>query len=566
MEEERYPEMLRTFCKPPKLPIDNVSTNTLLQNLGYINQPSAGTIHWLPLGLKVLKNVETIIRDEMDRVGGEEFSLSSLSSRDLWQQTGRWKNTELFKMKINDGENDDFCLAPTHEEEITNLIKLANVNYKALPLLTYQITRKYRFEKRPRGGLLRGREFVMKDAYSFDKDHNGAIETFDRVNEAYYKIFSRLKVPFERAVADSGDIGGNLSQEWHFVNPVGEDLLYKCTHCSTVSNVEKTVALPLDDSPPAKVAKVQYALTHDNETLVAAYYPDDRVFLPNLLKDQVEDIDMSSLLLSPEEVVERFQGEGDEELILKKFIRIMDARLNDSTDLPDFPISTFQKNNFTLITDVPLVEAREGEICGECEEGTLTGMNAIEVGHTFYLGTRYSKPMNARYATAQNTSELLEMGCYGIGVSRIVGAIAQMNRDQQGLVWPSTIAPYQVALVVAPRVDSQTVDDALRLLSPWKVMQDQNEKTGFGAKIINAKMHGIPIVAVVGKNWPIVELEVRGKRWKPDNDETPYDYEIALQQKTEEWGWTCEVNNGVEKHFVQKDRIQDVISLLLKDL
>lgn len=547
------------FNKRPLKP--SPQTHVLLQDLGYVHQPSAGTVHWLPLGLRVLRRVESIIRTRMEQVGAEEFSLSSLSGKHLWEKTGRWGNTELFKMKINDTNDADFCLAPTHEEEITELMRMANVNHKNLPVLTYQMTRKYRFEKRPRGGLLRGREFLMKDAYSFDKDFDGAMDMFNKVNGAYSKIFQDLKVPFEKAVADSGDIGGNLSQEWHFINEKGEDLLFKCDGCGYVSNVEMTVSIP-EDGDYAKEANVKYAMTKDRETLIAAYFPKGRTLVPTFIKDQVEGIDMSTLAMTNNEIIQEFAADS-ETLILKKFVRIMDSRLNDRSDLPDFPISTFQKNNFTLITDVCLVEANEGEYCDECGEGVLHGMNAIEVGHTFYLGKRYSTPLGAKFATAQNTLEPFEMGCYGIGVSRIVAAIAEMTRDEQGLVWPSSIAPYDVALVEAPKLDEETIQEINEKLQDWRVMQDKREKVGFGAKIANAKMNGIPVVVVVGKRWPIVELEIRGHRWETKEQ---YQYQVEMKKHGEEWFWSTEVVNGVEKHFVHKDHVSEVIMLLLQDL
>lgn len=547
------------FAKKPLPKPEGTPTHVLLQDLGYVYQPSAGLIHWLPLGLRVLRRVEDIVRRRMEEIGGEEFSLSSMSGRQLWEKTGRWGNAELFKMNVNDKDNADFCLAPTHEEEITELMRLAFPGHKNLPVLAYQMSRKYRFEKRPRGGLLRGREFLMKDAYSFDKDFDSAIEMFNKVNDAYYRIFKDLKVPFERAVADSGDIGGNLSQEWHFIHEKGEDLLFKCDGCGYVSNVEKTVSIP-EDGEFATEAKVRYAMTKDRDTLVAAYYPSDRTFVPNFLKDQIEDLDMSTLELSEDDVVKQFAGEEDE-LILKKFVRIMDSRLNDRSDLPDFLFATFQKNNFTLITDVCLVEAQEGEYCDECGEGTLHALNAIEVGHTFYLGTRYSKPLNAKFATQENTMEPFEMGCYGIGLSRIVAAIAEMTRDSEGLVWPSSIAPYDVVLIEAPKLDPNVGNEALEALRGLRVMQDKREKLGFGAKMTNARMHGIPILAVMGKKWPLIELEIRGTR----REKKEYEFTKVIASKGAEWQWTME-DTPAEKHYVHKDHASQVISLLLQDL
>jgi len=546
-----------------------ITTHELLQDLGFIYQPSAGLIHWLPLGLKVLKNVENIIRNRMDEIGGEEFSLSSISSKELWSTTGRWNNTELFKLKINNKKNDDFCLTPTHEEEITDIIRNSNLNSKNLPVLTYQISRKYRFEKRPRGGLLRGREFLMKDAYSFDKDYKNAMEMYNKVNDAYLKIFQDLKVPFVKANADSGDIGGSLSLEWHYVHKNGEDLLFKCNHCHEVSNVEKTISLPDEDTPFAKSAKVAYMLNKDRDTLICAYYPSDRIFVGNFLKEHIDDIDLKTLSLSEDEILEEFapkNGNEDDLILNKKFIRVMDTRIDHTTDLPDFPITKFQKNNFSTLTDVSIVEAIPDEYCNECGEGQLKTMNAIEVGHTFYLGTRYSEPLGAKFTDVDNKSKLIEMGCYGIGVSRIVAAIAELSRDKDGLIWPSSISPYDLSLIEAPKANEEHINEIEQLLRDdgLKISLDKRnlKKVGFGSKMINARMIGIPIILIIGSNFPIVEIEVRGKRW---NEDSNYEYENLFNQYSKDWEWSIE-KNQYEKHLVHKDHVTKVIKALLKDL
>lgn len=544
----------------------STTTHQLLQDLGFIYQPSAGLIHWLPLGLKVLRNVESIIRRRMDEVGGEEFSLSSISSKELWEKTGRWSNTELFKLQLNSKKDKDFCLTPTHEEEITDIIKNANLNYKNLPVLTYQISRKYRFEKRPRGGLLRGREFLMKDAYSFDKDYESAMDMYKKVNAAYLNIFKDLKIPFTTAQADSGDIGGSLSQEWHYVHDSGEDLLFQCDHCGEVSNIEKTLAIPDEDTPVAESAKVGYMLTKDGDTLVCAYYPSDRTFAPNFLKDHIEDLDISTLTSSSEEILKTFIQDEDDLVLNKKFIRVMDSRIDHTTDLPDFPITKFQKNNFSTLTDISIVEAIEGEYCDSCETGQLKSMRAIEVGHTFYLGKRYSEPLAAKFTNADNQLKHFEMGCYGIGVSRIVAAIAELSRDQEGFVWPSSISPYDISLIEAPKSDEDQVKEVVANLQNFKISFDKRNlnKVGFGAKMINARMLGIPLILVVGKKFPIVEIEVRGKRW--NKDIAQYEYKQLYEQNSEQWEWEILENEKHEKHFVHKDHVEKVIKSLLKDL
>jgi prolyl-tRNA synthetase len=507
----------------------------------------------------------------MKDIDGEEFELSSLSSHKLWELTQRWDNTELFKLKVNNVKEEDFCLTPTHEEEITNLINQNIINYKNLPLLTYQITRKYRFEKRPRFGLLRGREFLMKDAYSFDSSFENAMISYNKVNDAYFKIFTDLKIPFERAKADSGNIGGDLSQEWHFLHDIGEDIIYKCDHCGSVSNIEKTISLPKEDYPSATDAKVKYFLTKDNETLIAAYYPSDRKLIPGFIKDQLEGddeisesekIDFESTLTN-DEVIEKFKGTEESDLILKTIMRVMDVRINNETNLPDFPLKTFQKNNFSLVNDLSIVEAQKDEICNACESGSLQELNSIEVGHTFYLGKRYSTPLKAKFVAPHNKMETYEMGCYGIGVTRIVGAIAEITKDKDGLIWPSSISPYDVAVVNSNDKNTAEQDEIVQELknSGLTYQVDNRAKLGFGAKIQFAKMIGVPIILIVGKNYPLVELEIRGKRW---NGTELYKTDFDTHQS--EWQWTIEHYKGTEKHIVHKDHASKVIKSLLQDL
>lgn len=547
--------------KTPSL--DTVHSYQLLQDLGFITQSQAGITHWHPLGLKVLRKLQDVIRQRMEEVGFEEFELSSISSKELWEQTGRWGNSELFRVS----NDENLCMAPTHEEEITQLVKNAHVNHKNLPVLTYQITRKYRFEKRPRMGLLRGREFLMKDAYSFDADYPAAMVTYDNVNKAYLNIFKNdLKLPYEVAKADSGDIGGSMSHEWHFVNDKGEDVLFKCDSCGTVSNVEKATSYPTEDFQFAKFANVKYLLTKDNETLVSCYYPQDRIFTTSSLTEYIDDLDLSSLNLSLDEILARFESSGTD-MILKKFIRVMDLRINDQTDLPDFPITVFQKNNFSMITDLSIVEPIEGEICHDCEEGELKSMKAIEVGHTFYLGQKYSGAMGAKFTSKQNKPEVFEMGCYGIGVSRIIGSIAEITKDAEGFRWPSIIAPFDFALVSAPKVEQTLIEQFKDSVSDGGLTFNyfENDKVSFGNKIRLNKMIGVPLVAIVGKNYPLIEIEVRGKRWETAKDK--YNFQSLMQDKADEWQWSSSTDSkGVEKHLVHKDHFNAVTKSLLKDL
>ncbi|ODV97385.1 hypothetical protein PACTADRAFT_74900 [Pachysolen tannophilus NRRL Y-2460] len=555
---------LEGFKKLNSKVISELPTHELLQKLGYIKQPNAGLVHWLPLGLSVLRSIENIIHKRMREIDGIEVSLSTLSNSDVWKKTGRWNNNELFKLK--DSKQNDYCLVPTCEEEITAIINNQINSYKNLPLMVYQITRKYRDEKRPRAGLLRGREFIMKDAYSFHKDEEDALFFFEKVNEAYKKIFSDLKIPFTSAKADSGDIGGNLSLEWHYIHNTGEDTLLVCDECNTVSNVEVALSFPQEDTKLADEAKVKYYLTKDNNTLVCLYYPAGRTLVPNFVSEQVPDVDFTKT--NEDEIISKFL-EDEESFLTKQIVRVMDCRLHDRSNFPDMKVP-YHRGSFSTLTDIPLVEAQEGEICGKCENGTLKAHKSIEVGHTFYLGDRYSKSMNAQFIDEDGISKKFLMGCYGIGVSRLIAAIAEVTRDEIGLNWPAVIAPYHITVIHAPGERINQFDLIFQELKNqgFKIEEDVRDLTNIsvGKKLKESKMLGIPLQIIVGKLFPKIEIEVRGKRYITKELEI----EKLFKEKEKQYQWEIikDINNKdcPEKHIVHIDGLVDVIKSLLKDL
>ncbi|SCU85631.1 LADA_0D08680g1_1 [Lachancea dasiensis] len=540
-----------------------VQCHDLLQSLGFIKQTQSGLVHWLPLGLRTLNKISNVIKKHIEQNGmAQEVSLSLLSPKLLWESTGRWKNGELFKLK--DSKGSDFCLAPTCEEEITTLIGSYISSHKDLPLTVYQIGRKYRDEKRPRGGLLRGREFLMKDAYSFDKSKQEAMETFGRMNETYDLIFKDLRVPFVSAWADSGDIGGDMSKEYHFMHETGEDTVLKCSSCGHVSNVEKCSSYPEETNQHNGDVNVRYALNIERDTLICLYYPHNRTLNWNLVLDALDhDVDSTLVGESNEKVLDLFHaGKNEDDMMFSSVVRIMDCRLNSRSNYPDFPLKQYLKNNFSQLDDVTLVDAEENELCGACEEGKLSGARSIEVGHTFYLGQKYSKPLKAKFTAKDNTEQFCEMGCYGIGVSRLVGAIAQVTRDEMGLRWPRVIAPYEISVCSAKQ--DNLCEQVEGLLQAWKseTWVNRDDKSNLGRKIATSHSLGIPICVIVGKReWPHVEFEVRapfmGDSWRG-----------ALQEKGESWDWTCESagSEHVQRHKVHKDHLKDVVGVILTDM
>ncbi|GBL48352.1 proline-tRNA_ligase [Candidozyma auris] len=539
------------LLKPQAL--TQVPTYELLGKLGFVTYPKPGLVHWLVPGTLIRRKLESLIREEMEKTGAEELSLSALSHATLWEKTGRWGGHELFKLK--DSTGSEYCLAPTCEEEITQLVKQGVRSYKDMPLLYYQINTKFRDEKRPRSGLLRGREFLMKDAYSFDLTEKDAFSTYNKMTDAYTSIFQKLRVPFVKAEADSGDIGGSLSHEWHYIHPAGEDTLFACTECGNTSNVEKTLSFPQEEEQHDDV-KVKYYTTNDENTLVCAYYPGSRQIVPSFLSEEIPDIDLSGRLRE-DQVLDLFKDEDT--LINKKIVRIMDSRLNSRSNFPDFPINFINRSLITTLTDIPIVEAVEGELCHKCEEGSLEAKKAIEVGHTFFLGEKYSKALECIVEVPEDggiKKQNVLMGCYGIGLSRIIAALAEINRDSQGLRWPTSLAPWEVTVINMS--ESDEFIPAFNGLD-WRV--DSRSKVGLGRKIKDSHMMGIPLVAVVGKKWPLLEIEERGARSASASTRQLH------SKKTFEWEIIGDLDSdNTVKHIVHSGHAAAVMRAILSDM
>lgn len=555
-----------------KKTVTSLPTHELLQSLGFVRPSQSGLVHWLPMGLRSLNKIENIIRHRMNEENAIEVSLSTLSPKTLWERTGRWSNNELFKLK--DAKKADYCLSATCEEDITTLLKSFITSYKDMPLLVYQITRKYRDELRPRGGLLRGREFLMKDAYSFASSKEEAMNQFEKVNAIYDRIFTDLKLPFISAWADSGDIGGDLSKEYHYVHKTGEDILLTCNNCGESSNIEKCESFPEEEGMYIGDVTVKYALTKDHTTLICLYFPTDRQLSWSLAMEAMDhDLDLELKNKSNDEVLTLFQEENDE-MTFSQVLRVMDCRLNSRSNFPAFPLRQYMKNNFGQIKDMSLVQAEEHEICGACNKGHLTSSRTIEVGHNFYLGTKYSEPLEAKFTDRNNNhNSIIEMGCYGIGVSRLVGAIAEITRDERGLRWPRSVAPYAVSVCMASGTQNGEILSEIKKQfesAPSAELRDNimysfNEKLGLGARINLSHALGIPLCVIVGpKNWPKVEIEVRGKIWNRDASST---WKKDYEKYKYEYEWELIENpDGIPKHIVPVSHLTKILTILLKDL
>jgi prolyl-tRNA synthetase len=521
-----------------EVPADaEVVSHQLMLRAGMIRRVAAGIYEVLPMGLKVIRKVENIIREEMNRAGAHELFMPSILPAELWQETGRWDFYGRELLRLKDRHGRDFCYGPTHEEIITDLVRREIRSYRQLPQNLYQIQTKFRDEIRPRFGLMRGREFTMKDAYSFDRDKEGAEASYRAMHDAYSAIFRRCGLRFRAVEADTGKIGGSLSHEFMVLADTGEDRVVSCSGCDYAANLEmaavaspgkKTGKKELPDSgmdpvnveTPGKrtVEEVTEFLGITARDLVKTIVLDgdkgpvgvlvrgDHEVNPVKVRRLVDD---ETLELAEADVVEKvtgapvgFAGPMGLEVPLyadnpvsgmSGFVTGGNASDIHTTgvDLSDFKVEAF----------ADLREAVEGDPCPKCG-GTLTFLRGIEVGHIFYLGTKYSESMRAHYLDEGGEEKMIEMGCYGIGVGRTAAAAIEQNHDENGIVWPLPIAPFQVTILsldpgkedfhsVAERIYGELIGAGVEVL-----LDDREERPG--VKFNDADLIGIPLRITIG--------------------------------------------------------------------
>jgi prolyl-tRNA synthetase len=450
----------------------------------------------------------------MQSISASKTSLSSITTEALWRQSGRYSsNSEL--LRIKDRRESGFLLSPTHEEEITALVASMVHSYKDLPLRLYQVGRKYRDERRPRGGLLRAKEFMMKDLYTFDSTSPAALETYSAVRSAYTAIFDALKIPYLVADADSGNMGGKLSHEYHFVSPKGEDNVWSCDACDYIANEELVTKKPIEDENDDAYPLVLRGISIDRTTEINIYVPSP----PGLNVDDEPTWDSITSFVDLHAVKRALPSDVDLDTGIEastlstllesttKSIAIVDQQL----DLPDDEES-IQASDLT-----PTVP---GSSCPTCDHGKLNVSKAIEVAHTFHLGTRYSDPLGALVSLPDGkTRAAMEMGCHGIGVSRLIGAIASLLSDSKGLNWPRIIAPYEAIILSTPQVDGREMEEVYDALAgegngnvDVDVVLDDRQEKSLGWKLRDADLIGYPVILVLGRGWKerrVVEVQCR---------------------------------------------------------
>jgi len=526
-----------------------VISHQLMLRAGMIRKLAAGIYSYLPLGLRVLQKVREIIREEMNRKGALEVYLPVVQPAELWQESGRWQLYGKELLRFKDRHDRDFCLGPTHEEVITDLVRREVKSYRQLPLNLYQIQTKFRDEVRPRFGLMRGREFEMKDAYSFDKDEEGANKSYQDMYDAYCKIFERCDLNFRAVEADTGPIGGSYSHEFMVLAATGEDTLVGCEVCSYAANMEKAEVryepvqvqgvqqkeLEKVYTPGIKTVKDLMAFLgcgSDQMVKTLIFQVDDRPVAALVRGDhEVNPTKLKNLLgaevveMAHEETIRRVSGapvgfagpvglKGIEiiaDLAVQGMVNFVTGANEADRHLKNVNLN----RDFKVDRFADIRQALEGEPCPRCETGRLRITRGIEVGHVFKLGTKYSKAMGATFLDPEGREQYILMGCYGIGVGRTVAAAIEQNHDENGIIWPVPIAPFHVLVLPVNITDSRMMVAAEKIYQQLlaegieALMDDRDERPG--AKFKDADLIGIPIRVTVG-NLAVSEGKVEIKR------------------------------------------------------
>ena len=464
-----------------------IISHQLMIRAGLIRKLAAGLYNWLPLGLRVLRKVENVVREEMDRAGGLEVSMPVVQPAELWQDSGRWEVFGPELCRFQDRHQRDFCLGPTHEEIITDLVRNEIKSYKQVPVNYYQIQTKFRDEIRPRFGVMRAREFLMKDAYSFHMTQESLNETYEAMYGAYSRIFERLGLEFRAVLADTGAIGGSLSHEFHVLADSGEDAIAFSDQSEYAANVEMAEALALKGAgeDPAELATVATPGQHSIEEVSAFLNVESQRILKTLLVKGAEGGVVALLLRGDHElnpvkatklpaVAYPLEFVSDAEVreaagcapgsVGPKGLSIPVIADRSAVELVNFVCgANIDGQHLTGVNwerDLPRPEVADLRLVVEGDaspdgQGTLRIARGIEVGHIFQLGTKYSEAMQATVLNEDGKNQVLIMGCYGIGVSRVVAAAIEQNHDERGIIWPAALAPFQVALTP---INMQTSD------------------------------------------------------------------------------------------------------------
>lgn len=516
-----------------------IVSHQLMLRAGMIRKLASGLYSWLPMGLRVLRNVEQIVREEMNRAGAQELLMPAVQPAELWQETGRWQQYGPELLRVTDRHKREFCIGPTHEEVITDLVRYELKSYKQLPATFYQIQTKFRDEIRPRFGIMRSREFIMKDAYSFHASEQCLQQTYDIMYDCYSRIFSRLGLDFRAVQADTGSIGGNASHEFHVLAKSGEDAIAFSTDSDYAANIEMAEAVTHKQrqDPTQEMTTVDTPDQHSIDDVSEFLNIDKKHIIKTLLVKACDDntADIIALVLR-----------GDHELNEIKTEKL-DAVMSPLTFATDEEIRAVAGCDAGSIgpvgLNIPVIVDRSAAVCSDFVCGAnnngqhLSGVNwerdvslgaiedirnvmegdpspdgkgilnikrGIEVGHIFQLGTKYSQAMNASVLSENGKAQVMIMGCYGIGVSRVVASAIEQNHDDNGIIWPDSIAPFKVAIVPMNMHKSDKVKQAAeKIYSDLSsagidvLFDDRKERPG--VMFANMELIGIPYRIVIGE-------------------------------------------------------------------
>ena len=522
-----------------------VISHQLMIRAGMLRKLAAGVYSFLPLGWRVIKKIEAIVREEMDRQGAQELNLPALQPAELWQESGRWDFYGPELMRLQDRHRRDFCLGPTHEEVITDLVRRDVKSYRNLPLNLYQIQTKFRDEIRPRFGVMRGREFIMKDAYSFDRDVAGLDQSYEKMRHAYCQIFARCGLNYVAVEADSGSIGGSSSHEFMVLAESGEDSVAHCPSCKYAANVEKAeYYFATSEVMPVPVASAEEVHTPGQKTIVdvAGYL---KVVPQQIIKTvvMVTEKEYVAVLVrgdrevNPTQVKNALQAEtvnlaGSEapgftpgyvgpvglsgvKILCDAEVAAMDDAVCGANKEDHHLIHVCPGADFTpdIVGAFRLVQ--NGDACPRCQR-EMEILRGIEVGHIFKLGTKYSEAMQASYLDEQMQQHPFVMGCYGIGIGRTMAAAIEQNNDANGILWPVAIAPYHVDIIPVKASDPELMKLAEAIYRELidcdieTLLDDRDERAG--VKFMDADLIGIPIKVILGpKNLAQGLVEIKNR-------------------------------------------------------
>lgn len=546
--------MLATLKEAPQEA--QISSHILLIRAGMIRKLVAGVYNYLPLGLRVLKKIENVIREEMDESGAQEILSSAIQPKELWEESGRWSKYGPELMRFKDRHNREFCLGPTHEEIFTDLVKNEIKSYKTLPINLYQIQTKYRDEVRPRFGLMRGREFIMKDSYSFDVDEKGLDVSYKTMYDTYSRIFDRFHLNYKVVLADTGAIGGSESHQFMALSEIGESNIIYCDHCNyaadeekantlddTYKNDEEELALEEVNTPNVKtieeVANFLNVSTKDiAKAVIYSVSGKPSIFLirgdrdVNFIKvcNALGAAEHEVYMSSKEEIEEYGSVEGFIGPINSKMDVYVDSELANMKNVVvgGNKVDTHIKNaninrDFKAVKVVDIKDVRAGYACPKCGK-PLKEERGIEVGQIFKLKTKYSAAMGCTYLNDKGVDTPMVMGCYGIGVTRTMASIIEQYHDDNGICWPVNVAPYH-AVVIAVNYKDETqkkvadsIYETLRQNKVEVVLDDRDAKPGF--KFKDWDLIGIPMIITVGRraNEGIVEFKFRQENVKQEKE------------------------------------------------